>query len=453
MTLDAEKKQKSVKVMAQQEKNELMRIMQKTDTLKAELQLQENEKKIILETVSTLQRKKGEIEKQCQDLESLKTDHDRIDKEVSDLNNQALALKAVIENLESKKQVLENTTASMDKSYRDLQKKVEASEWVIKTPELMLAYHRKVVKPAILQLDEVVRRMAMVVKAVEFGLVSEGFLLEQAGNEIRDGGRIAEAKSVIKTGGLNLAEIQDLTPEQKRWATVQQSALQDLVDSIEKQLKAYAKDDVSRESLYSWLKGKPDDLNNIIRLQRTMLESFIPGGWASDGMSKVDDWIEAPSKEYITKIVGLQSDNKQWSTYVEVTRVDDGAPQDFHALMPGDIIVELDDKKVTSAEMLRDTLSSMPMDQGVIIAYIPAKDLKLGIRKKKTISGKVGDCQALHYKAAVQVVGGEIPKVQKWVYKCAKCGCEANFDRDQRNETLLCPACRKKMFLTVKGHE
>ena len=129
----------------------------------------------------------------------------------------------------------------------------------------------------------------------------------------------------------------------------------------------------------------PDDLNNMVKIERKLYESAAPVGWPADDTPLVKEVRGAINSAGIVKYLDMLDRKETWESNVEVAYLAVNPPASIRALVPGTVVISLQDGAVRNAEEIGAKLGGFGDDQQLSVKYVDAGAWAKGIMTPQTL--------------------------------------------------------------------
>ena len=354
-----------------------------------------------------LEEEKDRLDREVQTLSGAKTQVGdqlvRLQEDVRQKTSQFAELTASVSGLSTRNDQLTAMVSELDDARAKLQASVDRIKWIAGFPEAMLKYHETVFKPAVRQLGDASLRLSVVVRAVDLGLKNDDYIGALIAKEMEVGGCVREAQAVIERGRILVAQ-GDLSPEVGKLIRSQQANLERIVDTLVGQCSRFSKKEIQRGALNSWLGSMPDDLNNIVKIERKLYESAAPVGWPADDTPLVKEVRGAINSADIVKYLDMLDRNEAWESNVEVAYLAANPPASIRALVPGTVVISVQDSPVRNAEEAASKMGEAGDDAPVTVKYIEAGALAKGVMTPKTLVATKKELAAISWRTSYKKI-------------------------------------------------
>ena len=376
----------------------------------------ENERQIaeIRSTLADLQmRKQGvdgdkaRLDREVQTLDSAKARLSdqliQLQEDTRQKTSQFAELTASVGGLSTRKDQLTAMVGELDDTRAKLQANIDRIKWIADFPEAMLKYHETVFKPAVRQLGDASLRLSVVVRAVDLGLKTDDYIGALIAKEMEIGGCVREAQAAVERGRILVAQ-GDFSPEVGKLLRSQQANLEHIVDTLVEQCSRFGKMEIQRGALNSWLSSMPDDLNNIVRIERKLYESAAPVGWPADDTPLVKEVRGAINTADIVKYLDMLDRKETWDSNVEVAYLAANPSVAIRALLPGTVVISLQDSPVRNAEEAVSKMGESGDEAPVTVKYIEAGAWAKGIMTPKTLVATKKELAAISWRTSYKKI-------------------------------------------------
>ena len=323
-----------------------------------------------------LEGEKAQLDREVQALDSAKAKLDNqiilLQENIRKMASQFKQLTASVGGLTTQKDQLTTTIRVLDDTRAKLQASVDRIQWITDFPEAMLKYHETIFKPAVRQLGDASLRLSVVVRAVDLGLKTDDYIGALIAKEMEIGGCVREAQAVIEQGRILVAQ-GNMSPEVGKLLRSQQANLERIVNTLVEQCSRFNQKEIRRGALKSWLGSMPDDLNHIIKIERKLYESAAPAGWPSDDIPLVKEVRGTMNSATIVKYLDMLDRKETWESNVEVAYLAANPSPSIRALVPGTVVISLQDSPVRNAEEAISKIEEVEDNTPVTVKYIEAR--------------------------------------------------------------------------------
>lgn len=317
--------------------------------------------------------------------------------------SQFAELTAAVGGLSTRKDQLTATVGELDDARAKLQANIDRIKWIADFPEAMLKYHETVFKPAVRQLGDASLRLSVVVRAVDLGLKTDDYIGALIAKEMEIGGCVREAQAAVERGRILVAQ-GDLSPEVGKLLRSQQANLERIVDTLVEQCSRFGKKEIQRGALNSWLGSMPDDLNNIVKIERKLYESAAPVGWPADDTPLVKEVRGAINSADIVKYLDMLDRKEAWESNVEVAYLAANPPASIRALVPGTMVISIQESPVRNAEEAASKMGEAGDETPVSVKYIEAGAWAKGIMTPKALVATKKDLSAISWRTSYKKI-------------------------------------------------
>ena len=354
-----------------------------------------------------LEGEKAQLDREVQALDNAKA---RLGDQIIQLQedtrqktSQFAELTASVGGLSTRKDQLTAMVSELDDARAKLQAGIDRIKWMADFPEAMLKYHETVFKPAVRQLGDASLRLSVVVRAVDLGLKTDDYIGALIAKEMEIGGSVREAQAAVERGRILVAQ-GDLSPEVGKLLRSQQANLERIVDTLVEQCSRFGKKEIQRGALNSWLGSMPDDLNNIVRIERKLYESAAPVGWPADDTPLVKEVRGAINSADIVKYLDMLDRKETWESNVEVAYLAANPSATIRALVPGTVVISLQDSPVRNAEEAASKMGEAGDETPVSVKYIDAGAWAKGIMTPKTLVATKKELAAISWRTSYKKI-------------------------------------------------
>lgn len=350
---------------------------------------------------------KARLDREVQALDSAKARLSdqliRLQEDTRQKTSQFAELTAAVGGLSTRKDQLTATVGELDDARAKLQANIDRIKWIADFPEAMLKYHETVFKPAVRQLGDASLRLSVVVRAVDLGLKTDDYIGALIAKEMEIGGCVREAQAAVERGRILVAQ-GDLSPEVGKLLRSQQANLERIVDTLVEQCSRFGKKEIQRGALNSWLGSMPDDLNNIVKIERKLYESAAPVGWPADDTPLVKEVRGAINSADIVKYLDMLDRKEAWESNVEVAYLAANPPASIRALVPGTMVISIQESPVRNAEEAASKMGEAGDETPVSVKYIEAGAWAKGIMTPKALVATKKDLSAISWRTSYKKI-------------------------------------------------
>ena len=354
-----------------------------------------------------LEEEKAQLDREVQTLDSAKA---RLGDQIIQLQEDArqktlqfAELTASVGGLSTRKDQLTAMVSELDDARVKLQASIDRIKWIADFPEAMLKYHETVFKPAVRQLGDASLRLSVVVRAVDLGLKTDDYIGALIAKEMEIGGCVREAQAAVERGRILVAQ-GDLSPEVGKLLRSQQANLERIIDTLVEQCSRFGKKEIQRGALNSWLGSMPDDLNNIIKIERRLYESAAPIGWPADDTPLVKEVRGAINSADIVKYLDMLDRKETWESNVEVAYLAANPSAAIRALVPGTVVISLQESLVRNAEEAASKMGEAGDETPVTVKFIEAGAWAKGIMTPKTLVATKKELAAISWRTSYKKI-------------------------------------------------
>ncbi|MGI6598317.1 MAG: hypothetical protein ACOX3F_01215 [Kiritimatiellia bacterium] len=354
-----------------------------------------------------LEGEKAQLDREVQALDSAKAKLDNqiilLQENIRKMASQFKQLTASVGGLTTQKDQLTTTIRVLDDTRAKLQASVDRIQWITDFPEAMLKYHETIFKPAVRQLGDASLRLSVVVRAVDLGLKTDDYIGALIAKEMEIGGCVREAQAVIEQGRILVAQ-GNMSPEVGKLLRSQQANLERIVNTLVEQCSRFNQKEIRRGALKSWLGSMPDDLNHIIKIERKLYESAAPAGWPSDDIPLVKEVRGTMNSATIVKYLDMLDRKETWESNVEVAYLAANPSPSIRALVPGTVVISLQDSPVRNAEEAISKIEEVEDNTPVTVKYIEARAWAKGIMVPQIIVATKEELTAISWRTSYKKV-------------------------------------------------